>query len=642
MAEPPGMDNSQLMYLIVFSTLITLMLITSFFFLVYVIFFRESLLLPYEDESACIPEPLQYAEINYDCKELYDSLSATEKVRFKLARKFYEFYRPVLNYVSFLSYDEVDATYLLIRDRGIRSFYFESYQDQLGDLVQFIEDEERQSSGEGQDEEQEEGDEVRHEPHSSSATEHTPLIVTPSKPYWSTSPSHDYRLLKFTKVPFTVHELTEVSFLTSQMSSARMNLPLPYKNRKNDTIYFETKLFEFNPNTTTIAIGLVTKPYPNFQLPGMSPYSVAVQTDGTISMNNMPFINDGDHPVVLPQLLEGDVIGLGYRSITGAVFVTHNGKSVLEIIKHLRVELYPCIGSVGGPCKVSVNLGQLGFVFIEANVKKLGFCENQNEGSIGAPPKYSTTSLSKDPLLDKGEELPPRYPEDEQTFFGPKSLLEKPREGSAGAGLIGSSSRDQEKEYKKESQLAVPEISRSPTPASAPPSYKSDEKKASEEGAQPEESEERLEESTEVNSSALMDATEYERMVNNFRSPTSTPPILTGLEGKVRNKRLEEVGETGTKATGALSRETSATSAAVTSAPAENTASATATSAEHTASATSAPADSGVATTSRSTTPTNVTPPNSSVSPSSDETHAHKTRKRKNKNRRKRKNRTTF
>jgi hypothetical protein len=42
------------------------------------------------------------------------------------------------------------------------------------------------------------------------------------------------------------------------------NLPLP---KLNDVYYWECKMFE-KPETTTVAIGLATKPFPSFRLPG--------------------------------------------------------------------------------------------------------------------------------------------------------------------------------------------------------------------------------------------------------------------------------------------------------------------------------------------------------------------------------------
>ena len=59
--------------------------------------------------------------------------------------------------------------------------------------------------------------------------------------------------------------------------------------------------------------------------------------------------------------------------------------------------------------ELHVNLGQVGFVFIEANVKKYAF--NSIYGEIGIPPSYNGNEAKKDTLLQKGEELPPAYPE---------------------------------------------------------------------------------------------------------------------------------------------------------------------------------------------------------------------------------------
>lgn len=543
------MNDDKLTYIVVFSIIALVIIIVSTVFLLYVVFFGDSFSSASEDETNCIPEKLRLSNIDYDNAQLFDALPALEKARFILARKFYQFHKPALNYVSFISYEAVDAFYLAIRDRGIRAFHFERYSDQLTELIQQVEDE-RQPAGAS-------------DGASAGASESTPLLAdqahaqTPqlrSAPYAPSGARKylsdhlgvmndvkkpDYMQVQFKQTPYVVQELTDVKFLTTQMSCALTNMPLPYKNRKNDTVYFEVKLFEFNPQTTTIAIGLATKPYPNFQLPGMSPYSVAVQTDGTVRMNNQPFLNDEDLPVTLPQVLEGDVIGIGYRSISGAVFITHNGRSVLEAVKYLKTELYPCIGSVGGPCKVSVNIGQLGFVFIEANVKKLGFCENKNEGTIGAPPIYDKTLLSKDPLLDKGAELPPGYPEEEQTFFGPETVAEK----HGGKVQVGSS-QEAEKNEKQEHEsvrsggdgegCTATHRAGSATPESDPPSYHSqdsekepDEKAAdnADHGGAGREKRRRKKGGMKWNKQP-MDASEYERMVTNFKSPTSTPPIL--------------------------------------------------------------------------------------------------------------------
>lgn len=43
------------------------------------------------------------------------------------------------------------------------------------------------------------------------------------------------------------------------------NLPVP---KQNDVYYWETKVYD-KPESTLLSIGMATKPYPLFRLPGM-------------------------------------------------------------------------------------------------------------------------------------------------------------------------------------------------------------------------------------------------------------------------------------------------------------------------------------------------------------------------------------
>jgi hypothetical protein len=125
------------------------------------------------------------------------------------------------------------------------------------------------------------------------------------------------------------------------------------------------------------------------------------------------------------------VIGVGYRHRTGSIFFTRNGRKLEEAFTGMRWNLFPTIGA-NGPCQVHVNLGQAGFVFVEANVKKWGLAPSQ--GTLSPPPAYGTerdtillamgstsqqeqTSSSRQPemLIDmNGLQTPPPYNEDEQ------------------------------------------------------------------------------------------------------------------------------------------------------------------------------------------------------------------------------------
>ncbi len=89
-----------------------------------------------------------------------------------------------------------------------------------------------------------------------------------------------------------------------------------------------------------------------------------------------------------PGFVQGDVVGVGYRPRSGTVFFTRNGKKLDDVAHGLRAQnLFPTVGATG-PCHVHVNFGQLGFVFIEANVKKWGLAPMT--GSLAPPPPYGS------------------------------------------------------------------------------------------------------------------------------------------------------------------------------------------------------------------------------------------------------------
>jgi SPRY domain len=101
-----------------------------------------------------------------------------------------------------------------------------------------------------------------------------------------------------------------------------------------------------------------------------------------------------------PQYVQGDVVGVGYRPRTGSIFFTRNGKKLDEIAHNLKSQnFFPTVGA-NGPCNIHVNFGQMGFVFIEANVKKWGLAPMT--GSLAPPPPYGSEQGSI--LLESGRE----------------------------------------------------------------------------------------------------------------------------------------------------------------------------------------------------------------------------------------------
>ncbi|KAL1952005.1 hypothetical protein VTO73DRAFT_1154 [Trametes versicolor] len=193
-----------------------------------------------------------------------------------------------------------------------------------------------------------------------------------------------------------VHARTELTFLPDPLSasSVQSNLPLP---KLNEVYYWEAKMFDLPP-TTNVAIGLATKPYPTFRLPGLCRYSVAYHSNGDKS-HNFPFTA----AACGTTLKEGDVLGVGYRPRSGTVFFTKNGRKMEDAYTGLtNWNLFPTVGA-DGPCSIHINLGQSGFVFIEANVKRWGLAPSQ--GTLAPPPAYGSEAGSI--LLASGGHMTP-------------------------------------------------------------------------------------------------------------------------------------------------------------------------------------------------------------------------------------------
>ncbi|KAH0614041.1 uncharacterized protein H6S33_005927 [Morchella sextelata] len=186
-----------------------------------------------------------------------------------------------------------------------------------------------------------------------------------------------------------VEARTEIEFYDS-VCSVQSNLPVP---KQNEVYYWEAKLYD-KPESTLVSIGMTTKPYPMFRLPGWHKHSIAYTSTGH-RRHNQPF----NGTTYAPPYHQGDVIGVGYRPRTGTIFFTRNGKKLDDAAHGLKsLNLFPTIGA-NGPASIHVNFGQLGFVFIEANVKKWGLAPAS--GSLAPPPPYGSEQGSI--LLETGQ-----------------------------------------------------------------------------------------------------------------------------------------------------------------------------------------------------------------------------------------------
>jgi len=193
---------------------------------------------------------------------------------------------------------------------------------------------------------------------------------------WTFNSEHELNVI--------VNDRTELSFLGGE-TCIQTNLPIP---KQQPIYYFEIKMFE-KPASTNVGIGVATKPYPSWRFPGLNKTSIGYLSETGKKHHNNPFtgIDFGS------TYHEGDVIGCGYRPRSGTVFFTKNGVKIGDAYSGLKCNLFPTVAA-DGPCVLHVNLGQMGFVFIEANVGKWGLAPC--EGSLLPPPAYG---LEQDTIL---------------------------------------------------------------------------------------------------------------------------------------------------------------------------------------------------------------------------------------------------
>lgn len=301
---------------------------------------------------------------------------------------------------------------------------------------------------------------------------------------------------------FLIQDKLDITFTKyNKSSSTILNYPLPYNKR--DAVYFEVKVFKHQKRSNSIfSIGLTTIPYPYFRPPGMSNFSIAYESTGKLRINN-PF----SAATLLPRLEEGDIVGFGYRYRTGTIFITHNGKKLMDVTQNVHIDLFLSLGAINASytrtytmdglledpdninlrnkidnngeidlgaklnqsynihkdeidsdlIELNLNLGQIGFVFIEANVKKYSF--GSVFGEIGIPPSYNgIVNGNKDVVLQKGDELPPEYISDSELdeiahprreiLEGTSSMLQGPDENLGKYSSINNNNNKNNKNKK--------------------------------------------------------------------------------------------------------------------------------------------------------------------------------------------------
>ncbi|CEP07471.1 hypothetical protein [Parasitella parasitica] len=122
--------------------------------------------------------------------------------------------------------------------------------------------------------------------------------------------------------------------------------------------YFEITIQQASADVV-MAIGLCTKPYPIFRMPGWNKFSVGYHSD-----DGHKFCDDATGGQTYgPSWTVGDTVGCLYAPETGCVTFTLNGMIVGEAFSGLtRHHYFPCVGA-DGPAQIQVNFGIQPFKF---------------------------------------------------------------------------------------------------------------------------------------------------------------------------------------------------------------------------------------------------------------------------------------
>lgn len=122
--------------------------------------------------------------------------------------------------------------------------------------------------------------------------------------------------------------------------------------------YFEITVKQASPEAV-MAIGLCTRPYPIFRMPGWNKYSVGYHSD-----DGHKFCDDatGGQPFG-PSWTVGDTVGCGYCPETGNVFYTKNGSLIGYAFSGLGRHYYFASVGVDGPALIGMNFGKYPFQY---------------------------------------------------------------------------------------------------------------------------------------------------------------------------------------------------------------------------------------------------------------------------------------
>ncbi|KAI8076444.1 concanavalin A-like lectin/glucanase domain-containing protein [Gilbertella persicaria] len=123
--------------------------------------------------------------------------------------------------------------------------------------------------------------------------------------------------------------------------------------------YFEITVENVGHSDVVMAIGLATKPYPIFRMPGWNKFSVGYHSD-----DGHKFCDDATGGQSYgPSWKIGDTVGCGYCPETGNVFFTLNGQWLGYAFQGLKRHYYFASIGTDGPAQIKVNFGHSPFQY---------------------------------------------------------------------------------------------------------------------------------------------------------------------------------------------------------------------------------------------------------------------------------------
>ncbi|KAJ1972046.1 hypothetical protein H4R35_004893 [Dimargaris xerosporica] len=178
---------------------------------------------------------------------------------------------------------------------------------------------------------------------------------------------------------------TTVHFRYAMDSSIQTDLPLPCTLDHSPFAVdrFVVTVISKAPDTV-VAVGLASKPYPPFRLPGWNPESVGYHSDDGHKFYNDPM---GGRPYGPTFGRSGDAIEVEYTTASGQVVYSVNGRSLGPAFFNVRGPLYPTIGA-DGPCQLQVQYlpSQLAEAGSNADVPPYQFSNHPPSPQESEPP----------------------------------------------------------------------------------------------------------------------------------------------------------------------------------------------------------------------------------------------------------------